>query len=166
MSLSCQCLRDTYCQLGVILSAHFDGVQEIMSSVKISAIKKKKSEPSEWLPVKVQTRLLGFRRWSCHWIWNRQPYLVALLLIFIPYCLASCRPTSGAWNITLLKKYYKPEQNSQACPENAFFNLCRNSRQHTFSRETYGWLFQKLNNPFEIQQLWMLYIFSDNKDRH
>lgn len=42
MSLSCQCLRDTYCQLGEILSAHFDGVQKIMSSSEISPVKKKK----------------------------------------------------------------------------------------------------------------------------
>lgn len=125
MSLSCQCLKDTYCQLGVILSAHFDGVQKIMSSMKTSAVSRKKEKVNlpERLPIKVQTRLLGLRRWSYHWIWNCILYLVALLLIFIPCWFTSYRPNSGAgaWNIILTKKYYKTEQSSQVCPENVFF---------------------------------------------
>lgn len=152
MSLSCQCLKDTYCQLGVILSAHFDGVQKIMSSMKTSAVSRKKEKVNlpERLPIKVQTRLLGLRRWSYHWICTCILYLVALLLIFIPCWFTSYRPNSGAgaWNIILTKKYYKPEQSSQVCPANAFFILCWNSRQHILFTWDLQMTVSKTEQPF------------------
>lgn len=47
-------MRDTYCQLGEILSVHFNGVHKIMLSIKIFPVKMKKKIEC----VEVQTSLL------------------------------------------------------------------------------------------------------------